>query len=126
MEKILKPSKQQVIEWVLKAWRELQKRQKLIVNSFGISSCLDGSEDKLVRCGQYITEQMQSEVDEALRTESFRRIQPGRLTCNTITMQHVPCTVFCLLSQCHFDIVGFPSNCVGSATGFFLRISGLY
>ena len=31
----------------------------------GISSCLDGSEDKLVRCGQYITEQMQSEVDEA-------------------------------------------------------------
>lgn len=25
---------------------------------------MNGSEDKLVRCGQYITEQMQSEVDE--------------------------------------------------------------
>ena len=38
------------------------------MNSFkvrGISSCLDGSEDQLVQCGQYITEQMQSEVDEA-------------------------------------------------------------
>ena len=30
----------------------------------GISSHMNGSEDKLVRCGQYITEQMQSEVDE--------------------------------------------------------------
>ena len=68
LEKIPKPTKQQVVDWVVKAWHELQKRQKPIVKSFkvcGISSCLDGSEDKLVRCGQYITEQMQSEVDEA-------------------------------------------------------------
>ena len=68
LEKISKPSKQQVLDWVVKAWRELQKRQKPIVNSFkvcGISSCLNGSEDKLVQYGQYITEQMQSEVDEA-------------------------------------------------------------
>ena len=53
---------------MLKAWRELQKRQKLIVKSFKvceISSRLDGSEDKLVRCPPYITEQMRSEVDEA-------------------------------------------------------------
>ena len=68
LEKIPKFTKQQVVDWVVKAWRELQKRQKLIVKSFfkvyGISSRLDGSEDKLVRCGQYITEQMQSEVDE--------------------------------------------------------------
>ena len=31
LEKIPKPSKQQVLDWVVKAWRELQKRQKCIV-----------------------------------------------------------------------------------------------
>ena len=36
LEKIPKPLKQQVVDWVVKTWRELQEREDLIVKSFKV------------------------------------------------------------------------------------------
>ena len=55
---IPKPSKQQVVDWVVAAWRDLQQRPELVKNSFkvcGISNALDGSEEGMVRYGEYIS-----------------------------------------------------------------------
>ena len=64
VEKIPKPSKKLVLDWVVAAWRELQERPELIKRSFkvcGISNNFDGTEDKLVRCTKYISEELQDQ-----------------------------------------------------------------
>lgn len=72
--KIPKSSKQQVLDWIVIAWRELQERPELIRQSFkvcGISNNLDGSEDKYVRCDNYISEDLKVQSREAYQEEDF-------------------------------------------------------
>ncbi len=74
MVKIPKPSKQLVLNWVVAAWRELQKRPELIRRSFkvcGISNDLDGDEDELVRCSKYISEDLKEPESEDLDEDLF-------------------------------------------------------
>ena len=64
---IPKPSKQQVVDWIVAAWRELWQRPELVQKSFkvcGISDALDGSEDEMVQCGKYISETLAPEPQD--------------------------------------------------------------
>ena len=67
-----KALKQQVLDWIVIAWRKLQERPELIRPSFkvcGISNNLDGSEDKYVRC------------DNTLNSLTLRTLKCTRLVC---------------------------------------------